>query len=90
MAYDFPQCREIRNARTASCWPLEVGRVSSTAEPATSLAQQMDQVEKALIEQALQRCQGRIPAAMELLGTAKKTLYDKLHRHGIDLQRFRC
>ena len=92
MAYDWPgNVREIRNA--ADRFVLAIGGsegVSETsAEPAASLAQQMDQVEKALIEQALQRCQGRIPAAMELLGTAKKTLYDKLHRHGIDLQRFR-
>ena len=92
MAYDWPgNVREIRNA--ADRFVLAIGgsegAAVSAAEPTTSLAQQMDQVEKALIEQALQRCQGRIPAAMELLGTAKKTLYDKLHRHGIDLQRFR-
>jgi two-component system C4-dicarboxylate transport response regulator DctD len=93
MAYDWPgNVREIRNA--ADRFVLAIGGSEGAGEPsiepAASLAQQMDQVEKALIEQALQRCQGRIPAAMELLGTAKKTLYDKLHRHGIDLQRFRC
>ncbi len=92
MAYDWPgNVREIRNA--ADRFVLAIGGSEGAGEPsiepAASLAQQMDQVEKALIEQALQRCQGRIPAAMELLGTAKKTLYDKLHRHGIDLQRFR-
>ncbi len=92
MAYDWPgNVREIRNA--ADRFVLAIGGSEgageTSIEPAASLAQQMDQVEKALIEQALQRCQGRIPAAMELLGTAKKTLYDKLHRHGIDLQRFR-
>jgi len=27
--------------------------------------------------------------AMEMLGIAKKTLYDKLHRHAIDLEKFR-
>ena len=53
------------------------------------LAQQMDKVEKALIEQALQRCQGRMQDVMQQLGTPKKTLYDKLHRHGIDPGRFR-
>jgi DNA-binding NtrC family response regulator len=49
----------------------------------------MDKVEKALIEQALRQCQGRVPKVMEVLGIAKKTLYDKLHRHAIDLDRFR-
>jgi DNA-binding NtrC family response regulator len=49
----------------------------------------MELVEMTLIEQALRKCQGRVPAAMEMLGIAKKTLYDKLHRHGIDVERFR-
>jgi two-component system C4-dicarboxylate transport response regulator DctD len=49
----------------------------------------MEMVEKALIEQALRRSGGKVPAAMELLGTPRKTLYDKLHRHGIQLDDFR-
>ena len=49
----------------------------------------MDLVEKTLIEQALRRTQGKVPAAMELLGTPRKTLYDKLNRHGIVLDDFR-
>ena len=32
---------------------------------------------------------GKVPAAMELLGTPRKTLYDKLTRHGIVLDDFR-
>ncbi|PND36900.1 Fis family transcriptional regulator [Paucibacter aquatile] len=92
MAHDWPgNVREVRNA--ADRFVLDIGGFEGTSaptpEPQATLAQQMDQVEKALIEQALQRCQGKVPAAMELLGTAKKTLYDKLHRHGIDLERFR-
>ena len=57
--------------------------------PVVPLAQQMERVEKALIEQALRRCQGRMQDVMQQLGTPKKTLYDKLHRHGIDPERFR-
>ena len=60
----------------------------TTVAPVT-LAQQMDKVEKALIEQALRNCQGRVPKVMETLGIAKKTLYDKLHRHDIDVDRYR-
>ena len=59
------------------------------ALPALNLARQMDLVEKTLIEQALRRTHGKVPAAMELLGTPRKTLYDKLHRHGIVLDDFR-
>ncbi|MEJ6004163.1 sigma-54 dependent transcriptional regulator [Paucibacter sp. AS339] len=93
MAHDWPgNVREVRNA--ADRFVLDIagdegssGKLDPAA--ASTLAQQMDQVEKALIEQALRRCQGRVPAAMEMLGTAKKTLYDKLNRHGIELERFR-
>jgi len=70
---------------------LDVGAVGLTSvahDPAT-LAQQMDLVEKALIEQALRKNQGRVQKVLETLGVAKKTLYDKLHRHNIDPERFR-
>lgn len=92
MAHDWPgNVREIRNA--ADRFVLALGDEAQGApliEPAPpSLARQMDLVEKTLIEQALRRTQGRIPATMELLGIAKKTLYDKLHRHAIELDRFR-
>ena len=91
LAHDWPgNVREIRNA--ADRFVLEVGdmlEAGSSAAPALTLAQEMEQVEKALIEQALRRGQGRVQKAMELLGVPKKTLYDKLHRHGIDPERFR-
>jgi DNA-binding NtrC family response regulator len=70
---------------------LEIGELTTpTAGVApVTLAQQMDKVEKALIEQALRNHQGRMPKVMESLGIAKKTLYDKLHRHDIDADKFR-
>jgi len=92
MAHDWPgNVREIRNAADRFVLALDETGIPSAlveGEPQT-LARQMDLVEKTLIEQALRRCQGKVPAAMELLGVAKKTLYDKLHRHNIDLERFR-
>jgi DNA-binding NtrC family response regulator len=92
MAHDWPgNVREIRNA--ADRFVLEFGGAPMLAPnadaPPTPLAQQMECVEKALIEQALQRCQGRIQDVMQTLGLPKKTLYDKLNRHGIDPDRFR-
>ncbi|MDE2368290.1 MAG: sigma-54-dependent Fis family transcriptional regulator [Burkholderiales bacterium] len=92
MAHAWPgNVREIRNA--ADRYVLEQGGEGPVTPPAAaaaaSLAQQMELVEKALIEQALRRCQGRMPEVMQTLGIAKKTLYDKLHRHAIDPERFR-
>jgi DNA-binding NtrC family response regulator len=91
LAHDWPgNVREIRHA--ADRFVLELGGIGAGAEAVEAnlpLARQMDMVEKALIEHALRRCQGRVPKVIEHLDIAKKTLYDKLHRHGIDPERFR-
>ena len=90
MAHDWPgNVREIRNA--ADRFVLEIGELTTpTAGVAPiTLAQHMDKVEKVLIEHALRQCQGRVPKVMEMLGIAKKTLYDKLHRHDIDVDKYR-
>jgi DNA-binding NtrC family response regulator len=91
MSHDWPgNVREIRN--TADRFVLDGGTGDIMAGEESSpltLPQQVDKVEKALIEQALQRCQGRMQEVMQQLGVPKKTLYDKLHRHGIDPARFR-
>jgi len=93
MAHDWPgNVREIRNAADRFVLAIGSGEGVSAAEAGAglpSLAQHMDLVEKALIEQALRRAGGKVPVAMEMLGIAKKTLYDKLHRHAIDLEKFR-
>ena len=60
-----------------------------TIGPRASLAEQIDQVEKHLIEDALRRCDGQVTRTAEWLGTPRKTLYDKLQRHGIVPEDFR-
>ena len=93
MAHDWPgNVREVRNA--ADRHVLEGGMelpLADALERAAppSLAQQVDLVEKALIEQALARHGGNVQRVIETLAVPKKTLYDKLHRHGIALERFR-
>ena len=92
IAHDWPgNVREIRNAADRFVLALDDldPQAALQAVPALNLARQMDLIEKTLIEQALRRCQGKVPAAMELLGTPRKTLYDKLNRHGIQLDAFR-
>ncbi len=93
MAHDWPgNVREVRNV--ADRFVLELNRGNDhalQALPGTplSLAQQMDVVEKTLIEQALKQHAGRPTDVMEALGIAKKTLYEKLHRHNIAIKAFR-
>ena len=95
LAHHWPgNVREIRNVADrfvldGGTLSLDGSAIGTEAGPALSLAQQMEQVEKALIEQALQRSHGRIALVMESLGVPKKTLYDKLHRHAIDPDRYR-
>jgi two-component system C4-dicarboxylate transport response regulator DctD len=56
---------------------------------ALSLPQRVDAFEAALICDALSVVEGDVRAALERLGIPRKTFYDKLRRHGIDISRFR-
>ncbi|MBL0729641.1 sigma-54 dependent transcriptional regulator [Piscinibacter sp. HJYY11] len=90
MAHDWPgNVREVRNA--ADRYVLDHGsfELGSEIGRAASLSQQVDIVEKALIEHALRQHHGRVQKVMESLSIAKKTLYDKFHKHDIDPDRFR-
>jgi DNA-binding NtrC family response regulator len=90
MAHDWPgNVRELRNTADRFVLGLPDGAAGGGATPAMTLAQQMDMVEKTLIEQALKLHHGRPLMVCETLGIGKKTLYDKLHRHGIVIDEFR-
>lgn len=60
------------------------------ARQQTSLTGQMDMVEKLLIEDALREHGGRVVHVAQALGMPRKTLYDKLKRHGIEPADFRA
>lgn len=94
MAHDWPgNVREVRNV--ADRYVLELpqagdGDAAATEDEASStLVRQMDVVEKVLIEQALKEHKGRPVAVAQALGIAKKTLYDKLHRHALSIDSYR-
>jgi DNA-binding NtrC family response regulator len=79
----------------ADRYVLELPQVGERAGSAsgestsTTLVEQMDVVEKVLIEQALKEHKGRPAAVAQALGIAKKTLYDKLHRHALSIDSYR-
>lgn len=93
MAGDWPgNVRELRNAAERFVLGLPGARDNppdAAAPLPQTLVQQMDLVEKVLIEQALKQHAGRPQAVSEVLGIAKKTLYDKMHRHGIVIENYR-
>lgn len=91
MSHDWPgNVRELRNVAERFVLGLADDSLVTTGDaPALTLAQQMDQVEKVLIERALKRHHGRMSVTCEALGIARKTLYDKIARLHIDVSDYR-
>ena len=52
------------------------------------LADEVEAFEKHLIEQALECSGGNIAIAMERLGLPRRTLNEKIAKHGVDRARF--
>jgi two-component system C4-dicarboxylate transport response regulator DctD len=91
-AHDWPgNVRELKNV--AERWALGLpDALSGNDVPvpaALSLAEQVDVAERQIIESILGQCAGNVAQAAEVLHTPKKTLYDKLTRHGIVAENFR-
>ncbi len=93
MAHDWPgNVREVRNVADRLVLGLmaDVGNPVVAAPRALNLPQHLDMVEKALIEQTLQHHHGDATATAAVLGIGKKTLYEKLQRHQIDIKSYRA
>ncbi|WP_328184476.1 sigma-54-dependent transcriptional regulator [Marinobacter sp. OP 3.4] len=54
-----------------------------------TLPEMMDAFERSAIVSALNACQGSIKDTMVQLGIARKTLYDKMKKHGLDKSEFK-
>jgi two-component system, NtrC family, C4-dicarboxylate transport response regulator DctD len=67
----------------------EAARPSQPAGP-VGLAEQVEAFERGLIARELAIGNGDTRAAAEALGIPRKTLYDKLNRHGIDPRTYRA
>ena len=84
---DWPgNVRELKNVADRLCLGLE-GNASSPPANSTespALALQIEAFEKGLIVQALMAHAGNVTLAAEHLKLPRKTLYDKVARHGID------
>jgi len=53
-----------------------------------TLTQQVNFFEKSLIAHALKSSSGSVKGALEILGLPRKTLYDKMNKHGLSRQNF--
>ncbi len=86
MAQDWPgNARSLMNAAMR----FAMGLNDPTPEAELGLAEQMAQVERALLIAALERAEGRAVQAAEALQLPRKTFYDKLARHGIRAENYR-
>jgi two-component system C4-dicarboxylate transport response regulator DctD len=89
--HDWPgNVREL--AHYAERVALGLTPESGPAAPSggSSLPERVDAFEAAQIRETLAACRGDIQATLRALGIPRKTLYDKLRRHGIDQTRFRA
>ena len=76
--------RELRNVAERLCLGLPDGLSQADPPPvSTSLTARVDETEAALIREALRQARGRVAQAAEQLHLPRKTLYDKLRRHGL-------
>jgi two-component system C4-dicarboxylate transport response regulator DctD len=86
MAQDWPgNARALMNA--AMRFALRLGDV--VEDQSLGLAEQMAQVERSLLIEALRKHAGQATAAAKALKLPRKTFYDKLTRHGIRAEDFR-
>jgi two-component system C4-dicarboxylate transport response regulator DctD len=91
--HDWPgNVRELDHFAQRVALQVDDGQPSSLGEPASvsvSLPERLAAYETHLIEETLANCRGDVRSALEALGIPRKTFYDKLERHGIDINAFR-
>ena len=88
--HDWPgNVRELRNFAFNAVLGLPETDSGAAAQPILPLAKRVERFESSAICDAMRAAQGDISKVMELLGVPRKTLYDKLARHGIDPKQFR-
>ncbi len=82
-ARDWPgNVRELRNL--AERFILGLEGASTGAEQGSRLADRMAEFERSLIAGAIAAHGGRLRPVYETLGISRKTLYEKMQKHGLD------
>ncbi|MCK0163574.1 sigma-54 dependent transcriptional regulator [Marinobacter sp. S6332] len=96
MHHSWPgNVRELRNLaeRYVLLGPLALDDSEPVAKADVSgrrtLAEMMDSFEHSVLTSALNACHGSIKDTMVQLGVARKTLYDKMKKHGLDKAQFK-
>lgn len=84
---DWPgNVRELRNA--ADRYALGLGEGLVPDEPPSRLAERVAEFERREIEAALAAHRGNLKPVYESLGLSRKTLWEKMQKHGLDKSQF--
>lgn len=78
--------RELQNAALRYTLGAD-GAEQDEGNENLTLSAQMEALEKRLIEAALEKHEGRLKATYKALGVSRKTLYDKIQKHGIAVEK---
>ena len=90
MAQDWPgNARALMNTAMRFAMGMGEEAITVTTSDGLGLAEQMAQVERSLLIDALHRAKGRSGQAAEALKLPRKTFYDKLARHGLKPEEYR-
>jgi len=75
--------RELQNAALRYALDADHEETKADGSPNQSLSEQLDAVEKNIIASELASQGGSLKATYESLGISRKTLYDKMQKHGL-------
>lgn len=92
IGYSWPgNVRELRNVAERYVllgeqheWSIDKLMSGAITSEYSSLSKQVEIFEKSLIEQTLASCRGSIKKCMDILSIPRKTLSDKMRKHGLD------
>jgi two-component system C4-dicarboxylate transport response regulator DctD len=88
-ARDWPgNVRDLRNAADRHALGLGEGGLGAEDEPASRLADRVAEFERREIEAALSAHRGNLKPVYESLGLSRKTLWEKMQKHGLDKAQF--
>jgi two-component system C4-dicarboxylate transport response regulator DctD len=90
LSHDWPgNVRELSHFAERVALGVADLDVVGTGQDFGSLPDRIDAFEAHLIRDALARCDGDAKATVETLGIPRKTFYDKLQKHRIDIKQYR-